>query len=186
MECLEDLQATYQCVLGLDPAYDDVLALSQAWSEATLGYLHQISCADAMTGLTTLSHLRTRLSDLYRVQESMRMGVRRTHALVVAELPSGPTAGTGRLDLLTLPLRLARIGEAARTVFPDADTVAGVGTHRVLVLGARDQSLGRRGSLLRRIVESPDLQGRRTRVWIEGLPPTEAGAVSLLDELARV
>ncbi len=185
IECLEDLQRTYHCVLGLEPAYDDVLALSQAWSEATLGYLHQISCADPMTGLTTMSHLRTRLADLYRVQESVRNRVRRTHALVVAELASDMTSGTRRLDVLTSPLRLARVGEAARTVFPDADTVAGVGMHRVVVLGTRDPNLGRRASLLRRMVESPDLHGRRTRVWIEGLPPGEAGAVSLLDELAR-
>jgi hypothetical protein len=183
---LESLRTTYRAVAGVDPSYDDVLALSQGWSESTLGFLHQISCADPMTGLATLHHLRTRLSDLYRVQHPSGARVRHSHALVVADLPSDPMGlDLDRVDTLTWSLRMARLGEAARTVFPGADTIAGVATRRVLVLTERDDRLGQRGSLLRRMVDTLEVDGRHTRVWIEGLPPTDAGAVSLLDELAR-
>ena len=185
-EGLEALRVTYQRVRGYDPSYDDVLALSQAWSESTLGYLHQISCADPMTGLASLAHLRSRLADLYRGQGPEFGRVRHRYALVVADLPTdlfGVAEET--TDPMTRSLRLSRLGEAARTVFAGAETVAGVGSNRIVVLARRDERLGQRAALLRRMVDTLDLHGHLARVWIEGLPPTDLGAAQLLDELAR-
>ncbi len=184
-EGLEALRTTYQRVRGADPAYDDVLALSLAWSESTLGYLHQISCADPMTGLASLAHLRSRLADLYRGQGPEFGRVRHRYALVVADLPGDRYGAEAETEPLTRSLRLSRLGEAARTVFAGAETVAGAGTNRVVVLATRDERLGQRAALLRRMVDTLDLHGHLARVWIEGLPPTDAGAVALLDELAR-
>ena len=126
-EGLEALRTTYQRVRGVDPAYDDVLALSLAWSESTLGYLHQISCADPMTGLASLAHLRSRLADLYRGQGPEFGRVRHRYALVVADLPGDRYGAEAETDPLTRSLRLSRLGEAARTVFAGAETVAGAG-----------------------------------------------------------
>ena len=44
---------------------------------------------------------------------------------------------------------------------------------------------GKRVRLLRRLVEGVELDGHSSRIWIEGLPGTDAGATMLLDELAR-
>jgi hypothetical protein len=185
-EGLEALRATYQLVRGFDPSYDDVLALSQAWSESTLGYLHQISCADPMTGLASLAHLRSHLSDLYRGEGQELGRVRHRFALVIVDLPTDPVGlDEEDRDPWARPLRLSRLGEAARTVFAGAETVAGLGATRVVVLARRDERLGQRAALLRRMVDTLDLHGRPARVWIEGLPPTDAGAANLLDELAR-
>ena len=49
---------------GDEPDFDATEALSVAWSEETLGYLHQVSCEDPLTGLATLAHLRARLAEL--------------------------------------------------------------------------------------------------------------------------
>ena len=54
-------------VTGDDPAYDDVAgAVAGAGARRRSGYLHQLSCEDPLTGLASLAHLRSRLSELYR------------------------------------------------------------------------------------------------------------------------
>ena len=41
-EALDGLRSTYAHVLGGEPDFGAVRALCQAWSEETLGYLHQL------------------------------------------------------------------------------------------------------------------------------------------------
>jgi hypothetical protein len=166
-EALEGLHLTSVLVAGREPEYAELVALSVAWSEATLGYLHRLSCADPMTGLATQAHLRGRLTELYRAA-----GVRRSHALVVVE-----SAATGPLGH---PLDLARLGATVRTVFAGGETVAGVGARRVVALVTRDDALARRVALLRTLLERTT-----ARTWIEGLPGTDLAAAALLEELAR-
>ena len=63
-EVLQGLRATTQLVSGADPAFADVQAIATAWSEATLAYLHRLSCEDPLTGLASLAHVRSRLSEI--------------------------------------------------------------------------------------------------------------------------
>ena len=51
------------------PAFEAAEALSVAWSDATLEYLHDLSCEDPLTGLASLAHVRTRLDEIYREAE---------------------------------------------------------------------------------------------------------------------
>lgn len=179
-EALEGLRATWHAVHGVDPSYDAIAALLVAWSESTLSYLHQISCEDPMTGLGSRAHLRTRLRELYRAQAVGT--VPGTHALVVCGLPDAvPSAAP---DRLTRGLRMARLGEAARTVFPAGEALGSLGGHRVALLTRRDERLGTRVRVLRTLLAGIDLGGP-PRVWIEGLPASDASAALLLDELAR-
>ena len=60
-ETLADLRTTYELVLSAEPAFTDACAVALGWSEATLAYLHQLSCADPLTGLASMAHLRGRL-----------------------------------------------------------------------------------------------------------------------------
>lgn len=170
-ESIEGLRSTTRLVGRRDPSFDEMRALSVAWSESTLGYLHSLSCSDPLTGLSTLAHLRQRIADLYR---DSRDDARR-HALVVTEV--GRPAG---LDRLASSRRLILLGSAARTVFSGSESIGQVGPSRVVVVADRDDALAPRVSLLRRMVED-----RSDRVWIEGLPSSDASAVRLLDELAR-
>ena len=195
-EALAGLRETSQLVGGVDPAYDDVSALLVAWSDATLAYLHQVSCEEPMTGLASPAHLRSRLAELYRGQlreaASTHLGDR--CCLVVLDLPhdrhgaavatpASRVASTGQS--ITRSLRMARLGEAARTVFNGSETIGRISPNRVVVVADRDERLGKRVRLLRRLVEGVELDGHASRIWIEGLPATDAGATMLLDELAR-
>lgn len=183
-EALDLLSRTTHLVTGSDPAFVDVRALSMAWSESTLAYLHQLSCEDPLTGLASLAHIRSRLSELYRGQlgrSAAELG--ETHALVVVELPEDrPGRGAPGDDHFTRAMRLTRLGETVRTVFSGTETIGRSGTNRVVVVVDRDARLGRRVALLRKLLGMAD---HPTRLWIEGLPSTDAAAASLLDELCR-
>ena len=170
-ESIEALRSTTRLVRERDPSFEETRALSVAWSEATLGYLHGLSCADPLTGLSTLAHLRERIGRLYR--GAQHDAVR--HALVVTQIGGSPG-----LDRLASSRRLTLLGHAARSVFDGQEAIGQVGPFRVVVVATRDDALAPRVSLLRRMVED-----RADRVWIEGLPGTDASAVNLLDELAR-
>lgn len=180
-EALQQLRATSQIVIGQDPAFAHVKALCLAWSESTLGYLHQISCEDPMTGLASLAHLRSRLSELYRAERSTG-AVPDKYALVILEVPSY-AAGAGA-DQISRALVVASLGQAVRTVFVGGEATGRLGLHRIAVLATRDSTLSRRVALLRTLTEAGELRAG-ARVWIEGLPPTDVGAGNLLDELAR-
>lgn len=175
-ESLDRLRATTQLVVARDPLFEESHALSLAWSESVLGYLHGLSCADPLTGLSTHAHIRERIAELYRNAVADAIGansVSRSHALVVTDV------GDALLDPISTARRITLLGQTARTVFSGSETIGQVG-HKVVIVAPRNEALPERVSLLRRMVV------RETeRVWIEGLPGTDASAVSLLDELAR-
>ena len=98
-EALDGLRTTYARVLGGEPDFRAVRALCLAWSDETLGYLHELSCEDPLTGLASLAHLRARLAEVYRGAEQGETSVATSHALVVVDLP-----------LLAEPARTGRIG----------------------------------------------------------------------------
>lgn len=183
-EVLAALRATWQCVCGTDPTYDVVQALLSAWSETTLGYLHQLSCEDPLTGLSSQAHLRSRLGELYRLgggQDDTGVGA---YTLVVFGMRFGDDPAEEPVDHFTRAMRLARAGELARTAFARDETVGRIGLHRVGILTRRDAHLGRRVQVLRTLLHGAE-PALAVRVWIEGLPGTDAGAGMLLDELAR-
>lgn len=186
-EALEGLRATWQQLTRSDPSFEVVSALMTSWSETTLGYLHQLSCDDPLTGLASQAHLRSRLSELYRLEESA--DAIHGRALVVCAMPLGDDPSEESGDHFTRAMRLARAGELARTAFARDETIARLGTHRLVVLARRDERLGRRVRVLRTLlkgVESDEeSHGSPVRVWIEGLPASDRGSGMLLDELAR-
>jgi len=169
-EGLDLLRSTTMAATRREPRFDESRAFSRAWSETTLAYLHGLSCSDPLTGLATSAHVRTLLSDLYRDEAAASDD----HALVVTQavLPADPISSARTLTLL---------GRTARTVFPAAEAIGQVRRDRVVVVAPRDEALGSRVSLLRRMA------GRQLdRVWVEALPRTDESAGTLLDELARV
>lgn len=183
-EALHGLEATSRLVSGTHPDFDDTRALSLGWSEATLGYLHRLSCADPVTGLASLAHLQSRIAELYRGRLREQPPVGHSHALVVLDairperLPLRPSPA----DAFTADLRAARFAETARSVFAGGEVLGRLDRDRIGVLTARDAQLGRRVAVVRQMLG--DLEGG-ARVWIEGLPDTEAAARTALGELAR-
>jgi hypothetical protein len=177
-EALDDLASTWRLVRGTEPEHGELRALAVAWSDATLGYLHGISCADPLTGLASLPHLRACISDLHRLGSTEE-----THALVlvVVDVTHDPHQIA---EPLARAMADAQLGAVARGVFPGREPIAHLAPGRVAVLADRDDRLVRRVDLLMRMLESGSTP--RPRVWIEGLPDSDEGASALLDELTRV
>jgi hypothetical protein len=188
-EALDGLRNTYARVQGGEPDFRALRALCVAWSEETLGYLHQLSCEDPLTGLASIAHVRARLSEVYRGAEQGGRSTNISHALVVVDLPllarqvslEGGSISAG----FESALWLARLADTARKVFPGGETIAQAGPSRLVVVTKRGDLLARRVGLLRGLVEDLGPRGERARVWIEGLPPSDDGAGLLLDEIVR-
>jgi hypothetical protein len=178
-EALDGLTATYARVQGSEPAYAAAQALSIAWSEATLEYLHQLSCEDPLTGLASLAHVRTRLSELYRETENDGVDIRTSHALVIVEARREGSEHFGRA------LMLAAVADAVRTVFAGGETIGRVGSDRAIAVVRRRPDLGSTVAVLREYLDDLHLGADEVRVWIEGLPTASESATRLLDELAR-
>ena len=176
-EALEDLARTCGLVRGEAPAYEETRALAVAWGEATLGYLHGLSCADPLTGLASLAHLRTVVADARRAGPAHE-----THALVLVSADAA--RDQDRLgEPLARAMQDAQLGTVVRGVFAGSETIGHLAPGRLAVLAERDDRLARRLDLLLRMLDA----GRppAPRVWVEGLPVTEPATVALLDELAR-
>lgn len=183
-EALDGLRTTYARVQGGEPDFRAVRALCVAWSEETLGYLHQLSCEDPLTGLASLAHLRARLSEVYRIAEQGGTSTTTSHALVVLDLPLFARPSVWE-DTFESTLRMARLAETARMAFPGGETICQASPRRLVVVAQRSDLLARRVGLLRSLVENAAPEAGRARIWVEGLPPTDDGAALLLDEIAR-
>jgi GGDEF domain-containing protein len=183
-EALSGLRATYHLVRSSPPEFEATEALSVAWSEATLEYLHALSCEDPLTGLASLAHVRSRLDELYREAELTDVPVTGSHALVVVELRfHEPTSVPGHQ--FTRALRLVQVTEAMRAVYSGGQTLGRLGLDRAVAVVTRTVDLGTSVALLREFLGDLDLGSSDPRVWIEGLPSSADSAARLLDELAR-
>ena len=183
-EALDGLRATWQLVSGSDPSYEAISALLVAWSDSTLAYVHQQSCADPVTGLASLVHVRGKIAELYLQSDQ----VHDEWAMVVCELPvlrDPATDGSDGGHRLVHSMRLARAGQSIRTVFVRGETVGRVGSRRIVALVERNDRLGERVRLLRSLLEVAVAHRAPPRVWIEGLPGNDVTAALLLDDLAR-
>lgn len=181
-EALDGLRSTYAQVLGRDPDFGSTEAMSVAWSDETLGYLHQVSCENPLTGLATLAHLRARLGELQRGAEAGGTPATVGHALVVLDLPAHELASDG---MFSRALLLARVADRARVVFSGEESIGEATPSRLLILAPRTDDLGLRVVVLRDLIADTTSLGGAVRVWIEGLPSSHAATAALLDELAR-
>ncbi len=183
-EALSGLRTTYSLIRGSEPDFAATEALSVAWSEATLEYLHDLSCEDPLTGLASLAHVRTRLAEVYRDAELTDVSVQTSHALVVVSLRS-----SGREAIeehhFSRALKLCQVAEAIRAVFSGGQTIGRLGQNRAAALVSRTPDLGTAVATLVEYLDDLGLGATEARVWIEGLPAMPESASRLLDELAR-
>ncbi len=188
-EALDGLRTTYTVVRSSDPDFAATEALTVAWSEATLGYLVDVSCEDPLTGLASQQHLRSRLAEIYRAAERTGDDVRRTHALVVVDASGSARRhrehlrGSGPIDLrLVRALELATVAEGVRTAFDGEETVARLGHDAVVTLVRRTTDLSPAVARLRTLLAELDGPAD-ARIWVEGLPGDVDRAGALLGSL---
>lgn len=181
-EALSGLRATYLALGAGSPPFSATEAMSVAWSEVTLEFLHEVTCEDPLTGLSSVPHLRTRLTEVYREADRTGDSVRHTHALVVTEL-APPTTPDGVPPAFARALRLAGVADVLRSAF-SGDSISRAGKDRVVALVPREGDLGARVALTRDLLA--DLEPAcRARIWVEGLPGRDDLALRLLGELCR-
>lgn len=181
-EALSALGATYAVVGAGVPDFAATEALAVAWSEATLDFLHDVTCEDPLTGLASAPHLRTRLAEVYRGADLTGTTVRATHALVVVDVPRR-SGGLLEAPAFGRALGLAAVAEVLREVFAGDETVARLGSDRVAALVRRTDTLGESVTRVRATLERLPLPSH-PGVWIEGLPGQPELGIRLLAELA--
>ncbi|HEX5771160.1 MAG TPA: hypothetical protein VFY11_09355 [Nocardioidaceae bacterium] len=183
-EALDGLRTTFDLVLGMEPDFASVEALSVAWSEATLEFLHDLSCEDALTGMASFAHLRTRVDELYREAEHTGEPMSRSHALVVVEMAAVDLRRRAEHQF-TRALHLVQVAEMMRAVFSGGETIARLSADRAAIVVRRVPQLGASVAMLRELLGDLDLGATDVRLWIEGLPVSADSAPRLLDELSR-
>jgi hypothetical protein len=181
-EALSGLGATYRVAGAGVPEFAATESLAVAWSEATLDFLHDVTCEDPLTGLASAPHLRTRLTEVYRGAALAGESIRTTHALVVVDVPRR-SGGLLEAPAFGRALGLAAVAEVLREVFSGDETVARLGSDRVAALVRRTDTLGPSVSRVRTTLERLPLPAS-AGVWIEGLPGQPELGVRLLAELA--
>ncbi|MFL6059878.1 MAG: hypothetical protein ACJ72E_01510 [Marmoricola sp.] len=182
-EALHGLRSTFALVVGREPDFESTRALGIAWSDETLGYLHEVSCENPLTGLATLAHIRGRLAEIQRGAESRGTGAEASHALVVVDVPV--LVGGEREERLGSALVMAQVASQVRMVFDGEESIGEASPSRLLVIAARTESLGNRVAVLRDYLTEVISKDVPVRIWIEGLPTTAVATSTLLDELAR-
>ncbi|RNL80075.1 hypothetical protein EFL95_14270 [Nocardioides marmorisolisilvae] len=179
-EALHSLRSTFALVVGREPDFESTRSLGIAWSDETLGYLHEVSCENPLTGMATLAHLRGRLAEIQRGAEARGTAAEPAHALVVVDVP----LLAGATDQLASSLVMAQVASQVRLVFEGEETIGEASPTRLLVIAER-ADLGNRVGTLRDLLDEVTPPDSVVRLWIEGLPATAAATSTLLDELAR-
>jgi len=183
-ETIDDLAALFAVLGGAEgggpgePAGDPPLqligAVAEGWAEESVSQFAQVGCEDPLSGLATLSYLRTRLAEVYREAEQGGTSPAETHRLLVVGLPRRPDPWRR----IALPIL---VGRDLRAAFPGGETLslARPGPAIALVPARRDLPL--RYARLRRNMQATF----GTQIRMTPLPGQLTEALRLVDELAR-
>lgn len=182
-EALHDLRSTFALVVGAEPDFESTRVLGIAWADETLGYLHEVSCENPLTGLATLAHVRGRLAEIQRGAESRGGHGELGYALVVVDVPL--LSGSDSEARLGSALVMAQVASQVRLVFEGEESIGEASPSRLLVVAERNDYLGGKVNALRHLLVEATPPDCVVRVWIEGLPASPSATSTLLDELAR-
>ncbi len=181
-ETIDDLAALFAVLGGGpgmwgadgDPPLRLVGAIAEGWAEESVSQFSHGGCEDPLSGLATLSYLRTRLAEVYREAEQGGTSPAETHRLLVVGLPRCPDPWRR----LALPIL---VGRDLRAAFPGGETLslAKPGPAIALVPARRDLPI--RYARLRRNIQATF----GTQIRMTPLPGRLTEALRLVDELAR-
>lgn len=147
------------------------------WADVVQDTLTHSQLADPLTGLPTLSYLRTRLAELYRAEAG-------TYKLVTVRLDFSEVATWCRLTGMVVA------ADALRAVFDTDETLAALGPSTVAALvpassGLAADTVALRSALVERLDSDRQLADAGTpHIEVTALPPTHPAACALLDTFA--
>ena len=178
-ETIDDLAALF-AVLGegegrpWDPPLRLVGAIAEGWAEESVSQFAHVGCEDPLSGLATLSYLRTRLAEVYREAEQGGPSPAETHRLLVVGLPRRPDPWRR----LALPIL---VGRDLRAAFPGGETLSLAKPGPAIALVPARSDLPLRYARLRRNIQA----AFGTQIRMTPLPGRLTEALRLVDELAR-
>ncbi len=176
-ETIDDLAALF-AVLGdpeqWDPPLRLVGAIAEGWAEESVSQFAHVGCEDPLSGLATLSYLRTRLAEVYREAEQGGTSPAETHRLLVVGLPRCPDPWRR----LALPIL---VGRDLRAAFPGGETLSLAKPGPAIALVPARSDLPLRYARLRRNIQA----AFGTQIRMTPLPGRLTEALRLVDELAR-
>ena len=178
-ETIDDLAALF-AVLGegegrqWDPPLRLVGAIAEGWAEESVSQFAHVGCEDPLSGLVTLSYLRTRLAEVYREAEQGGTSPADTHRLLVVGLPRRPDPWRR----LALPIL---VGRDLRAAFPGGETLSLAKPGPAIALVPARSDLPLRYARLRRNIQA----AFGTQIRMTPLPRRLTEALRLVDELAR-
>ena len=178
-ETIDDLAALF-AVLGegegrpWDPPLRLVGAIAEGWAEESVSQFAHVGCEDPLSGLATLSYLRTRLAEVYREAEQGGPSPAETHRLLVVGLPRHPDPWRR----LALPIL---VGRDLRAAFPGGETLSLAKPGPAIALVPARSDLPLRYARLRRNIQA----AFGTQIRMTPLPGRLTEALRLVDELAR-
>jgi hypothetical protein len=159
---------------GGDPPLRLVGAIAEGWAEESLSQFAHGGCEDPLSGLATLSYLRTRLAEVYREAEQGGTSPAETHRLLVVGLPRRPDPWRR----LALPIL---VGRDLRAAFPGGETLSLAKPGPAIALVPARGDLPLRYARLRRNIQA----AFGTQIRMIPLPGQLTEALRLVDELAR-
>jgi len=178
-ETIDDLAVLF-AVLGegegrqWDPPLQLVGAIAEGWAEESVSQFAHVGCEDPLSGLATLSYLRTRLAEVYREAEQGGTSPAETHRLLVVGLPRRPDPWRR----LALPIL---VGRDLRAAFPGGETLSLAKPGPAIALVPARSDLPLRYARLRRNIQA----AFGTQIRMTPLPGRLTEALRLVDELAR-
>jgi hypothetical protein len=159
---------------GGDPPLRLVGAVAEGWAEESVSQFAHGGCEDPLSGLVTLSYLRTRLAEVYREAEQGGTSPAETHRLLVVGLPRRPDPQRR----LALPIL---VGRDLRAAFPGGETLSLAKPGPAIALVPARGDLPLRYARLRRNIQA----AFGTQIRMTPLPGQLTEALRLVDELAR-
>ena len=157
-----------------DPPLRLVGAIAEGWAEESVSQFAHGGCEDPLSGLATLSYLRTRLAEVYREAEQGGTSPVDTHRLLVVGLPRRPDPWRR----LALPIL---VGRDLRAAFPGGETLSLAKPGPAIALVPARSDLPLRYARLRRNIQA----AFGTQIRMTPLPGRLTEALRLVDELAR-
>jgi len=161
-------------------ALSTVDRLTIGWVDRSVGVVHEATCVDPLTGLTSTAYLNVRLGELRAEAHSLASHLGDQYALVVVKIRHLP-------DPIEREFHMVAVERALRSVFRSGETLARVGpTCAVAVVKRRADAVATALALIgcEFSIAQDEHQLQPVRFWLEPIPRDAERMTALLHDLA--
>lgn len=182
-QVLDDLETACAVAHADPPSGALVRAGCEGWASGFVEEMGALSCADPLTGMGTVGHLRLRLAELYRAVALDGGSARpsQSHQLV-AVWRRDPVHAVHEGEQVAQKLRAALLGAVLCSTLSGCDAVVTLGAHCVVALLPRADRVEAQVRLLPELLEAA-LAGATAHIEVVALPEHLDEAFALVQAL---